>query len=67
MNPYTSERWILETHQAVMREAERRARLAPESAVEPGAVSSWVAWRLRKLADRLDDRGGHSEKLRPSA
>jgi hypothetical protein len=67
MDPYTSERWILETHQAVMREAERRARLAPEPAGEPGVVSSWIAWRLRELADRLDDRRGHSEKLRPSA
>jgi RecB family exonuclease len=55
MNPYTSERWILESHQAVVREAERRARLLPESERSAG-FNTWIAGRLRGLADRLDGR-----------
>jgi hypothetical protein len=57
MDPYTWERWILESHEAVMVEAERRSRLALEPACETGAVGSWIAWRLRDLADRLDGEG----------
>jgi hypothetical protein len=56
MDPYTSERWVLERHQAAVREAERRARLRPEPN-GPAAVNSWVAGRLRGLADRLDGQG----------
>jgi hypothetical protein len=66
MDPYTSERWILETHEAVMSKAELRARLAPETAGEPGAVSSWIAGRLRRLADRLDGES-RQERLHSSA
>jgi hypothetical protein len=66
MNPYTSERWILETHEAVVRKAERRARLAPEAAGDPGAVNRWLAWRLRGLADRLDGES-RQERLHSSA
>ncbi|MHB8587386.1 MAG: hypothetical protein ACYDA0_00880 [Candidatus Dormibacteraceae bacterium] len=53
LGPYTSERWILESHEAVVRAAERRARLKPE-ADRPTALNGWVAGRLRQLADRLD-------------
>lgn len=56
MDPYTSERWILERHESVVREAERRARLVPEAGGS-GALSSWVAGRLRELADRLEGQG----------
>ena len=62
MDPYTWERWILESHQAVTVEAERRSRLAPEAACETGAVSSWIAWHLRELADRLDGEGFHDRR-----
>jgi hypothetical protein len=66
MDPYTSERWILESHEAVMKAAERRYRLAPPAG-ERDRVSSWIARRLRGLADRLDDGQGIQERLRPSA
>jgi hypothetical protein len=56
MDPYTSERWILERHLSIVREAERRARLVPE-ATGSGVFNIWVAGRLRELADRLDGRG----------
>jgi hypothetical protein len=56
MDPYTSERWILERHLSVVHEAERRARLVPEAAGS-GAFNGWIAGRLRELADRLDGRG----------
>jgi len=55
MNPYTSERLLLERHNAIVREAEVRARLLPGSDRSPG-IKSWVAVRLRGLADRLDGR-----------
>lgn len=54
MDLYTAERWPIERHQSVVREAERRARLAPGE-----ASASWAAWlaaRLRGVADRLDGR-----------
>jgi hypothetical protein len=57
MNPYASERWILENHKAVVREAELRSRLLPESERSATGVNTWIAWRLRGLADRLDGRG----------
>ena len=66
MDPYSLERWILESHKAVVSEAERRSRLLPDSDREPGALSSWIAWRLRELADRLDGEG-RQERLRSSA
>jgi hypothetical protein len=56
MNPYASERWILESHEAVVREAELRSRLLPESERSVG-FNTWIAGRLRGLADRLDGRG----------
>ena len=55
MNPYTSERWLLERHEAVVREAELRARLLPDVDRSPG-LNTWMAGRLRELADRLDGR-----------
>jgi hypothetical protein len=53
MDPYTSERMLLERHEAVIREAELRARLLPDIDQSPG-LNTWVARRLRALADRLD-------------
>lgn len=55
MNPYTSERLLLERHKALIREAELRARLLPENDGRVG-LNTWVAGRLRGLADRLDGR-----------
>jgi hypothetical protein len=55
MDPYTSERLLLERHEAVIREAELRSRLLPEHAV-PAGLNTWMAGRLRGLADRLDGR-----------
>ena len=46
MNPYTSERLLLERHEAIVREAELRARLLPGNDRSPG-INSWVAGRLR--------------------
>ncbi|HKB33330.1 MAG TPA: hypothetical protein VKF16_05635 [Candidatus Dormibacteraeota bacterium] len=65
MDPYSSERWLLERHEAILREAELRARLLPSVDQVPG-LNAWVAERLRGLADRLDGRGVQ-ERLRPSA
>lgn len=64
MDPYTSERLLLERHEAIVRTAELRARLLPAGDRSPG-INTWVAARLRVLADRLD-RPGVQEKLRPS-
>jgi hypothetical protein len=55
MDPYTSERLLLERHEAVIREAELRARLLPD--VDSPGLNTWVAERLRGLADRLEGRG----------
>ena len=55
MNPYADERWLLERHEAVVREAELRARLLPDVDHSPG-LNTWMAGRLRGLADRLDGR-----------
>jgi hypothetical protein len=55
MDPYTSERLLLERHGAVLREAEMRARLLPE-VDESAGLNTWIAGRLRGLADRLDGR-----------
>jgi hypothetical protein len=57
MDPYTSERLLLERHEAVVRESELRARLLPQID-QPAGLNTWIAWRLRGLADRLD--GHHS-------
>jgi len=56
MDPYTSERLLLERHEAVVRVAELRARLLPDIDESPG-FNTWMAGRLRGLADRLDGRG----------
>lgn len=56
MDPYTSERWLLERHEAVVKKAELRSRLMPESERSAG-LNTWIAVRLRGLADRLD---GHA-------
>jgi hypothetical protein len=56
MDPYTSERWLLERHEAVVRSAELRSRLLPGSDRAPG-LNTWVAGRLRDLADRLEGHG----------
>ena len=55
MDPYTSERFFRERHEAVVRRAELRARLLPDLDQSPG-LNTWVAGRLRGLADRLDGR-----------
>ena len=55
MDPYTSERLLLERHEAVVRESELRARLLPQIDLSTG-LNTWIAWRLRGLADRLDGR-----------
>jgi hypothetical protein len=55
MNAYTSERWLLERHEAVVRKAELRARLLPDVDRSSG-LNTWMAGRLRGLADRLDGR-----------
>ena len=55
MDMYSSERLLLERHEAVVREAELRARLLPDLDQSPG-LNMWVAGRLRGLADRLDGR-----------
>jgi hypothetical protein len=56
MDPYTSERFLLERHEAVVREAELRARLLPDIDQSSG-LNTWFAGRLRGLADRLDGQG----------
>jgi hypothetical protein len=66
MDPYSSERWILESHETLVSKAELRARLVPDVDREPGALSSWIAWRLRELADRIDGEG-RQERLHSSA
>ncbi|MHB8688503.1 MAG: hypothetical protein ACYDB4_15095 [Candidatus Dormibacteraceae bacterium] len=56
MDPYSSERWLLESHAAVVRKAEQRARLRPAADRSIG-VNAWLAGRLRDLADRMDGEG----------
>jgi hypothetical protein len=56
MDPYSSERWLLERHEAVVRQAELRSRLLSEIE-RPDGFNTWIAGRLRGLADRLDGRG----------
>ncbi len=58
MDRYTAERWVLESHAAMIRTAEARARLTATRQPEP--VSSWLAVQLRRLADRLDGRPQNS-------
>jgi hypothetical protein len=53
MHPYISERFMLERHAAAVREAELRSRLLPEGDRSRG-FNTWIAGRLRGLADRLD-------------
>jgi hypothetical protein len=55
MDLYPSERLLLERHEAVVREAELRARLLPDLDQSP-SLKTWMAGRLRGLADRLDGR-----------
>jgi hypothetical protein len=45
---------MLEGHQTMIRAAEQRARLMPDSPRAP--FRWWMAGRLRTLADRLDGR-----------
>ncbi|HXJ49602.1 MAG TPA: hypothetical protein VNF91_10580 [Candidatus Acidoferrum sp.] len=56
MDPYTSERLLLERHEHVVRTAELRSRLLPAGDRATG-LNTWVAGRLRGLADRLDGHG----------
>jgi len=56
MDPYTSERWLLERHEHVIRTAELRSRLLPERGRAAG-FNTWMAGRLRSLADRLEGHG----------
>jgi hypothetical protein len=55
MDHYTAEKLYLERGRRVAEAAERRARLRPASARRP--ARTWLAWRLRRLADRLDHPG----------
>jgi hypothetical protein len=58
---YTTERWILDRHEAMIRTAELRSRLAgPEP--KPW-LSRWLAVNLRRAADRLDEQ----PRLEPTA
>jgi hypothetical protein len=52
MDTYTGERWMLERHQEMICAAETRSRLLGTR--RPERVSSWLAVRLRRLADRLE-------------
>ncbi len=64
MNLYTAERLVLDRHQAMLRDAELRARLLgsrPRS-----RAPAWVARRLRDMADWLDG-GRILEPRRPVA
>jgi hypothetical protein len=54
MDPYTTERLMLEAHRNRIRIAEERSRLLPEATRAP--LRWWMAGRLRTLADRLDGR-----------
>jgi hypothetical protein len=56
MDLYTAERLLLERQEAVAREAELVSRLLPEGDRSAG-FNTWIAGRLRGLADRLDGRG----------
>jgi hypothetical protein len=55
MDSYTTERWILDRHEAMIRTAEFRSRVAT---IPPRRLpmSLWLADSLRHLADRLDDQ-----------
>ena len=57
MDPYTSERHVLQAHRTMIQTAEDRARLVPGTAGAP--IRWWMAGRLRRLADRLDGRAAH--------
>jgi hypothetical protein len=54
MDHYTTERLMLEAHRTMVRTAEERSRLLPETPRAPFRL--WMAGRLRTLADRLDGR-----------
>jgi hypothetical protein len=56
MDLYSAERYQLEHHQALVRQAELRSALMPATAKAPFAV--WLADRLRRAADHLDARPG---------
>ena len=56
MHPYISELWLLERHEALVREAELRSRLLLDHDRSRG-VNTWIAGRLRGLADHLDRQG----------
>ncbi len=57
MEPYSAEKFLLERHQATVRSAERRARLALDTVRRP-SPRQWMAVRLRTLADAIDERPG---------
>jgi hypothetical protein len=54
MDRYSWERWTLEQHHEMARNAEERARLAVETS--QATLADRLAVRLRLLADRLDGR-----------
>lgn len=62
MHPYHVEQWVLDRHLDMIKAAERRSRLNPET---PLAVRTWMAGRLRSMADRLD--GAPLTRQRPTA
>jgi hypothetical protein len=57
MDRYSGERWVLESHAAMIRTAETRSRLI--DGLQPAPLTSWLAMWLRRLADRLD---GHQQQ-----
>ena len=63
MDHYTSQRLMLEAHNARVRVAEERLRLFPETHGRE-SLRWWMAGRLRTLADRLDGRSTPTTHLR---
>ncbi len=60
MNFYAQERWLLNRHEAMIRNAEERSRLDGWQPRE--RLAERVAARLRRIADRID--GNQPTKLR---
>ncbi|HSS62735.1 MAG TPA: hypothetical protein VLK30_14875 [Candidatus Limnocylindrales bacterium] len=63
MDLYTEEKLLLERHRRLIEEAERRARLDPMPSV---TLRTWMAARLRLLADRLEG-APLAQRQRPTA
>ena len=52
MDMYFHEKWLLDQHKAMVREAEEQSRL--EGWEPRGRMSARIAMHLRRLADRID-------------